>query len=178
MTKTVDELVADLSSPDGVLRGQAVGTLVSYGRRATAALVPLLDSEDGELRARASRALGEIADPSTADRLFELVDDPDPQIRAQSAGGLARMKDPRALEALIKTINDFPHVTMVMGTPATDALMVMGEAALPRVADLLTSPSEETRNRARFVILAVATRLPPADAAAWRARVAAAGLPA
>ncbi|HWU89650.1 MAG TPA: HEAT repeat domain-containing protein, partial [Kofleriaceae bacterium] len=62
MTRSIDELVADLSSPDGVVRDQALGMLVSYGTRATAALLPLLDSDDRELRARAARALGHIAD--------------------------------------------------------------------------------------------------------------------
>ncbi len=45
---------------------------------------------------------------------------------------------------------------------------------LPRVADLLNAPSPETRGRARLEILAVAQRLPPSEAAAWRARVLAA----
>ncbi|TMQ08157.1 MAG: hypothetical protein E6J90_41285 [Deltaproteobacteria bacterium] len=174
MTRTVEEAVADLASPDAIVRDQALGLVVSYGRRATAALLPLVDGQDPALRARAVRGLGEIADSTTADRLFELVDDGDPEVRAHAAAGLARMKDPRALDALIKTFDDRPHLTMVQGTPATDALMVMGEAALPRVAALLAAPSQETRDRARFVILAVASRLPPAEAAAWRAKVAAA----
>ncbi len=177
MTRTVDELLADLSSPDGVVRDQALGALVSYGRRSTAALVPLLDSDDAELRAQASRGLSYIADPTTADRLFHLLDDPEAQVRSQSAWGLFLMHDARALDALIKTIDDFPHATMVHRTLATDALVAMGESVLPRVADLLTAPSPVTRGRARLVILSVADRLPPADAAAWRARVIAAEQP-
>jgi hypothetical protein len=171
VTRTIDELVADLSSTDGIVRDQALGMLVSYSRRATAALLQLLDSDDRELRARASRGLSYIADPTTADRFFQLLDDPDAQVRAQSAWGLFLMHDPRALDALISTIDDCPHLTMVHSTLATDALIAMGEPALPRVADLLTALSPETRGRARLVILTVTQRLPPAEAAAWRARV-------
>lgn len=174
MTRTVDELVADLASSDAVLRDQSLGMLVSYGPRATAALLPLLDSDDAELRARAARGLAYIADPRTADRLAELVDDADPQVRAQAAWGLSLLRDPRALEALIRTIDDLPAETMAHRTLATDGLIALGAPALPRVADLLTAPSPETRARARLVILTVASRLPPAEATAWRDRVAAA----
>lgn len=173
MTRSIDELVADLSSPDGVVRDQALGMLVSYGTRATAALLPLLDGNDGPLRARAARALGHIADPSTADRLAALVVDDDPYVRSHAANGLYRLHDPRALEALIKTIDDNPSLTMEHASQSTDALRAMGETALPRVADLLAAPSAETRARARLVILQVASRLPPAEAAKWRARVTA-----
>jgi HEAT repeat protein len=174
MTRTVDELIADLSSPDGILRDQALGMLVSYGRRATAALLALLDSDDRELRARASAGLGEIADPATADRLLQLLEDPDARVRSRSAWGLFRMRDARALDALLKTIDDCPDPTMVSSTLATDALIAIGQPALPRVADLLAAPSSETRGRARLVILSVAQHLPPAEAEAWRARVRAA----
>lgn len=144
---------------------------MSYGQRATAALVPLLDSEDPELRALASRGLAQIADPTTADRFVQLLDDPDPQVRSQSAWGLFLMHDPRALDALLRTIDDFPHATGVHSTLSTDALIALGEPVLPRVAELLSAPSPETRGRARLVILVVADHLPPAEAAAWRARV-------
>jgi HEAT repeat protein len=172
VSRTVEELAADLSSPDAIVRDQALGMLVSYGHRATAALLPLLDSDDRALRALASRALAHIADPATADRLARLLDDPVAQVRAQSAWGLHRMHDPRALDALLKTINDWPHATRVDRTLATDALIAIGEPALARVAELLAAPSSETRGRARLVILTVADHLPPAAAARWRARVA------
>ena len=177
MTRTVDEAVADLASPDAIVRDQTIALLVSYGTRATAALLPLLDGADAELRARAARALAYIADPSTADRLAELVDDDDRFIRSHAAHGLAQMKDPRALEALIKTIDDLPSKTQMNASQSTAALAAMGEPALSRVADLLTAPSPETRARARLVILQIASRLPSAEAAAWRARVAAAPNP-
>jgi HEAT repeat protein len=171
---TVDELVLQLSSPDGMLRTQALGMLASYGQRATGALLQLLDSYDVELRARASQALAYIADPTTADHLARLLDDADARVRSQSAWALFRLHDPRALDALIRTIDDAPHLTGVDRTLATDALIAMGEPALPRVAELLAAHSAETRGRARLVILAIAQRLPPAEAAAWRARVVAA----
>ena len=101
MTRTVDEAVADLSSPSGVVRDPALAMLVSYGTRATAALLPLVDGTDPALRALAARALGYIADPSTADRLAALVDDDDPFVRSHAAHGLFSLRDPRALEALI-----------------------------------------------------------------------------
>jgi HEAT repeat protein len=172
MTRTVDELVADLSSADSVSIDQALGLLASYGTRATAALLPLLDHDDAELRVRAARALAQIADPSSADRLARALGDSDARVRAQSAWGLFRMHDPRALDALIETIDDAPHLMRVDYTLATDGLIATGAAALPRVAALLSAPSEETRSRARLVILAIAQKLPADEAAAWRARVA------
>jgi HEAT repeat protein len=169
MTRTVAEAVSDLSSPDSVTRNRALGLLVSYGTRATAALLPLLD--DDALRPLAARALGYIADPATADRLAELLDDTDPFVRSHAAHGLCQMKDPRALEALIRTIDDLPNPTMFPATQSTDALGTMGAAVLPRVADLLTAPSPETRSRARLVIVQIAGGLPPDEADAWRARI-------
>lgn len=170
MTRTVAEAVSDLSSPDSIVRDQALGLLVSYGTRATAALVPLLD--DDALRPRAARALGYIADPTTADRLAALLADADPFVRSHAAYGLYQMKDPRALEALIRTIDDLPVATMYPATQSTDALRTLGAAVLPRVADLLTAPSADTRARARLVIVQIAGDLPPDEAAAWRARIA------
>lgn len=170
MTRTVAEAVSDLSSPDSIVRDQALGLLVSYGTRATAALLPLLD--DDALRPRAARALGYIADPTTADRLAGLLADADPLVRSHAAYGLYQMKDPRAVEALIQTIDDFPVPTMYPATQSTDALRTLGAAVLPRVADLLTAPSADTRARARLVIVQIAGDLPPDEAAAWRARIA------
>ena len=172
MTRTVNEAIADLSSPDGIVRDQTIALLISYGSRATAALLPLLDTDDVELRARAARTLAYIADPSTADRLAQLLGDPDPLIRSHAAFGLAQLDDPRALDALIATIDDFPDATMYPATQSTAALRAMGAAALPKAADLLTAPSADTRARARLVILQIAGDLPPDEAAAWRARVA------
>jgi HEAT repeat protein len=169
MTRTVDQAVSDLSSSDSIVRDQTIALLVSYGTRATAAVLPLLD--DDALRPRAARVLGYIGDPTTADRLAELLDDPDPFVRSHAAHGLHAMKDPRALEALIATIDDLPTPTMMNASQSTAALVEIGEPALARVADLLTAPSPETRGRARLVILQVANRLPPAKAAAWRARL-------
>lgn len=170
MTRTVEEAVAELNTPDGILRDQLVALLVSYGTRATAALVPLLDSDDPELRRRAVRALAYIADPSTADRLFQLLDDPVGETRSNAAYGLFTMKDPRALEALLKTIDDFPNAMMNPATQSTGALRTMGPSILPRVADLLSSPSKDTRARARLVIVQIAQGLPPAEGDVWRTR--------
>lgn len=178
MTRTIDEAIADLSTPDGILRDQTIGLLVSYGPRATAALLPLLDSEDLELRSRAARVLGYIADPITADRLAELLDDADPFVRSHAAHGLFQMNDPRAPEALIRTIDDVPDPTMWPATQSTEALHAMGAAVLPRVADLLSAPSSETRARARLVIVRIAGTLPADEAAPWLARVKAAEVPA
>jgi HEAT repeat protein len=169
MTRTVAEAVSDLASADPVVRDQALGLLVSYGTRATAALLPLLD--DDALRPYAARALGYIADPTTADRLAALVADADPFVRSHAALGLYTLQDPRALDALIRTIDDFPDETMWPASQSTGALVGMGAAALPRVADLLAAPSEDTRARARLVITRIAGTLPPDEAAAWRARL-------
>lgn len=174
MIRTVDEAIADLSTPDGILRDQTIALLVSYGTRATAALVPLLDSDNLELRARAARVLGYVADPTTADRLAALLGDADPFVRSHAAYGLFQMNDPRALDALIATIDDFPSPMAHPATQSTSALRSMGAAVLPRVADLLSAPSAETRARARLVIVQIAAGLPPDEAATWHARVAAA----
>jgi HEAT repeat protein len=174
MTRTVEEAVAELSTPDGVLRDQLIALLVSYGTRATAALLPLLDRDDLELRARATRALAYIADPSAADRLAALLDDPVAETRANAAYGLHLLGDPRALEALLATIDDFPNALMYPATQSTGALRTMGAAVLPRVAELLVAPSPETRKRARLVIVQIAQGLPRDEGDVWRARANAA----
>jgi hypothetical protein len=65
----------------------------------------------------------------------------------------------------------------VNASQSTAALAAMGEPAPSRVADLLTAPSPGTRACAHLVILQIASRLPPAEAADWRARVNAAPNP-
>jgi len=147
------ELLADLSSVDSNARALALAELVA--RRASMDLVPLLNRAEPELRFQAARGLAHIADPATADALDLAGGDVDERVRANAAYGLFRMGDARALDALIATLDDFPDILRSPFTLAVDALVEVGQPALPRVVPLLDASDSQTRARAFLVLRSV-----------------------
>ncbi len=151
-TRTVDELVAALSSAPFNDRALALAELVRRGRDSTSALVGAFETANGELRASIAQGLAEIADPSSSEVLADALDDGDERVRARGAQGLVRMRDPRALGALLRTIDDYPDILREPDTLSTDGLTDLGPAVLPRVVPLLKAPAQMTRARAFLVV--------------------------
>jgi len=92
--------------------------------------------------------------------LLQQLESIDPQVRGTAALGLARLNDPRAPQALADTINDLPNLLHYPYTQAVQALIAMGDRALPVVAPLLQSPDPITRTRAWLVLRSVVQKRP------------------
>lgn len=160
MSSPVEELAAQLSSPDPNERALALAGLVMKGADASPALTKLLESPDEDLRARAAQGLAEIADPASAETLARLLYDPNGVVRARGAQGLALLNDGRAIDALVRTINDFEDVLHAPHTLSTHHLIQIGRPALPAVVALLKSDDRLTRERAFAVVATIVQQLP------------------
>jgi len=157
---TIEQLKTQLYSTDQDTSGLALGELIRLGRQATPVLVEALKAENPRTRRLAAEGLGDIADPTTADALFQATQDSNPEVRARAAKALYRLGDGRALTALVETLNDYPDELHNPYTASMYPLMRGGQEVLPLVVPLLRSPDALTRERAFLVVKAVATKLP------------------
>jgi HEAT repeat protein len=169
MTASPLELIECLGSDDFNERARALAALVGLGRGAAPALREALDGEDDTVRAGAARALAEIGDPDSSDRLAAATADPNAEVRAYAALGLARAGDPRAIEALVGTIDELPDPLHYPYTGSVYALIELGPPALTAVAPLLSADAPTTRQRAFVVVRSVVSALEAGNdwAALW-----------
>jgi hypothetical protein len=85
------------------LRGAAAVLLARrFGPRAAAVALPLLDSPDVLLRAKACEGLGAARDPAAADALAARLADRSLRVRLAAAAALSALGDPRAGPALAR----------------------------------------------------------------------------
>jgi HEAT repeat protein len=145
-----EDVVEHLNSDDGDTRSRALGELIARGKKAVPALLKVLKGGEARARFLAAEGLASIADPATADTLYEALEDDDDKVRAHAATGLMKIGDPRALDALVRTINDFPDVLSEYSL-STFALAQYGPKALPAVAPLLKAPEQWTRAKAIYI---------------------------
>jgi HEAT repeat protein len=157
---SLDELAAQLSSPEFNTRALALAELVRQGKAATPVLMEALNSSDDVLRVLGARGLGEIADPASAEALAHALDDANHEVRAHAAQGLARMNDERAIEALVRTINDLPDLEHDPYTLSIYNLIALGSPTLPAIAPLLKSTDPTTRERAFLAFRTIVSALP------------------
>jgi HEAT repeat protein len=87
----VPSFVADLASPDPVVRRKARGALVAMGEPAVPSLIQLLSHRRPHVRWEAAKALCGIADPIAASALVNALDDRDGDVRWLAAQGLAAL---------------------------------------------------------------------------------------
>jgi HEAT repeat protein len=79
--ENVDRLVAELGSKDAVERREARAALVQIGSAAVSPLWHALDAPQQHFRWEAAKALAEIADPTSAERLVAALGDKDSDVR-------------------------------------------------------------------------------------------------
>ena len=87
----LDALLALLGSRDRLLAHLAADALAALGRRATDALMRVVEEDDIRTRAQAVRALAQVKDPKAIPLLFRLLDDPSPLITQWAEEGLERL---------------------------------------------------------------------------------------
>lgn len=83
-----EQLVARLSSNDGVERTHAREALVAAGESVVPALLPALESEHQHARWEAAKALTEIRSPAAAPKLVDCLADEDADVRWVAAEAL------------------------------------------------------------------------------------------
>jgi HEAT repeat protein len=88
---TVDSLMKDLASGDGIVRQNARRRLVQMGHAAVPALVEGMQHPRERVRWEAAKALGEIRDPAGAPVLVAALEDEEPAVRWLAATGLIGM---------------------------------------------------------------------------------------
>jgi hypothetical protein len=156
----MEQLKTRLYSTDQDISGAALGELIRMGKQATPMLLEALTSSNARTRRLAAEGRGEIADPSSADALFQATRDSSGEVRARAATALYRLGDGRALAALVATIDDYPDILHNPYTASMYPLMRGGKEVLPLVIPLLKAPDVLTRQRAFLVVKAVASKLP------------------
>ena len=85
---TINSLIADLASDDGVLRVSARRSLVAMGRLAVDPLVKALADSNQWVRWEAAKALGQIGDPTATQALVSALEDKMFDVRWLAAEGL------------------------------------------------------------------------------------------
>ncbi len=99
----IDPFIDALHSKDGEERRQARLSLVYLGPEAVDPLMELLHDPDHEVRWEAAKALGEIADPRSAQALVEILEDAEFDLRWLAAEGLIALGK-AGLEPLLETL--------------------------------------------------------------------------
>jgi HEAT repeat protein len=101
-----ESLLAVLRDPDYRVADAAATALPQLEQAPVEGLVAALDDSARNVRQRAVRALGEIADPRTREPLIIALEDADMDVRGWAAIGLARIPHVRSVEALISALGD------------------------------------------------------------------------
>jgi HEAT repeat protein len=102
---TINSLIADLESKDGIVRVKARRQLVAYKKRSVAPLIRTLSNKNDWVRWEAAKALSQIGNPESIQALLEALTDNKFEVRWLAAEGLIRMGRKVTvplLEALVK----------------------------------------------------------------------------
>ncbi len=150
----IAELIAQLSSDDGRVRGRAVYELGKIGPAAAPAvpaliamlgdrlapiIVPEEDTHGTQVSIVATNALVTIGEPAVEPLLRVLREkDPKRDVRDHAARALGKIGDPLALQPLLEALD---HEKQPVRSAASSALGEMGEAAFRPLADRLRHPS-------------------------------------
>lgn len=156
----MEQIKERLYSTDQDTSGLALGELIRLGKQATPVLLEALTHSNPRTRRLAAEGLSEIADPASADALFQATHDTNPEVRARAATALYTLGDKRALTALVATLDDYPDILHNPYTASMYPLMRGGKEVLPLVVPLLQAPNDLTRERAFLIVKAVVSKLP------------------
>jgi HEAT repeat protein len=90
-SRSLEALIADLSSQDDGVRVKARHSLVALGKTAVPPLVEALKNKNYLRRWEAAKALGEIGDPEAAPALVDALEDEEFDVRWLAGEGLIKM---------------------------------------------------------------------------------------
>lgn len=140
--KTLVELLEILDTADDERRETAALALRRFGSEAVTPLAEMLAHGNVDTRWWAARALAEVGGPPAVSALVRVLDDPDPDVRACTALALGRLKAAEGAPALALLLAD---ESAFVASVTADALSMIGEAAVPTLAESLNSENAHTR---------------------------------
>jgi nucleotide-binding universal stress UspA family protein len=105
--ETIDSLIANLASDDGVLRIKARRSLVAIGKQAVGRVAEALKSRKHWVRWEAAKTLAQIGDPTATRALINALEDDEFDVRWLAAEGLIHI-GAKAIEPLLKTLVEHP----------------------------------------------------------------------
>jgi nucleotide-binding universal stress UspA family protein len=105
--ETIDSLVGDLASDDGIVRVKARKSLVAMGKQVVGPLIEALKSKKNWVRWEAAKTLAEINDPSATQSLVNALEDDEFDVRWLAAEGLIHI-GAKTMEPLLKALMERP----------------------------------------------------------------------
>ena len=145
----LQDYLTALTSGDDERAEAAVAGLVALPSpqlgEALAQLSAWLSSPDADARWWAVRTLAAIPDERTPQLLVQALDDPQVAVRQCAALGLRLRPDPGAVPRLIKALSDEDQLFAAL---AADALVEVGEPAVPALLEVMASGIQAARLKA------------------------------
>ncbi|MFZ5875037.1 MAG: HEAT repeat domain-containing protein [Nitrospirota bacterium] len=126
-----------LQSPSAAVRAAAADVLASASDpppRARVSLLAALDDVEGEVRARAAKAIGRIGDAGAAVPLIKALTDPVWFVRLQAAKAIGALAYERAVRALVTALTD---EAWQVRAAAAEALRRVGGPAVSALTECL-----------------------------------------
>lgn len=111
----LEQLVQRLQDRDGVVRERAREQIVSMGQAATESLLPLLGHKKEQDRWEAVKALSEIGDPATTERMITLLRDDDSDVAWLAALALINIGPSSVVPMLERVIDQRESVRIRRG---------------------------------------------------------------
>ncbi len=127
-------LLHELNITDDEQVEQVHALLINYGEAALPVLNELLNSTDSEKRALAISALSHLHHPASQPALFRGLSDPYPIVRYSALLGLRRLPNLKTIPALVQFLCEEDPLPARL---ATDALIALGEDAIPALVETL-----------------------------------------
>jgi HEAT repeat protein len=135
------DLVGDLTSGNETRAEKAVSALIELGDEAIPALLELTHSSDVDHRWWSLRVLAQ-APQAQAGWLVPFLGDPAREVRQCAALGLTIKPDDRAIGPLVQALSDEDSMVSSL---AVNALVKIGNAAVPSLIDVVKGASQSAR---------------------------------
>jgi HEAT repeat protein len=148
-TADLQSLITNLTSGDDRIAENSVEPIAALGESALPALFELIDSPDPEKRWWGLRALAVIPHPEVPPRLQEALHDPDLAVRQCAVLGLGQQPSAESIPDLIILLDDQDRL---LARLAGDALIAVGEQAVPALSKTLENGSQRTKIEAARVL--------------------------
>jgi HEAT repeat protein len=152
---TTETLIKTLISGQDELAETAAIELAARGSEVLHALDDLLLSDDADTRWWGTRTLALIVDPRASVLLLKMLHDPDLAVRQCAALALKEQPTPEAIPALIAAIDDLDRM---LSRLAADALISLGEAAVPALIELLEKGTPRAKGEAARTLALIGDR--------------------
>ncbi len=143
------QLAAELSCGDDERAEAAVKKMAAQGQAAVPALVELLTAprdggqeEKADARWWSVRALAEFRGEEAVKALIDALQDPEPSVRQGAALALRQQAARQSVPALVGALDDPDYLT---GHLAADALVAVGEGAVPALIEVMEAGSHAAR---------------------------------